>query len=138
MSIIANDNQFDIFSKRLNTDSIKFDFSAQFNKPEGLIPLWVADMDFISPIEVRQALAKRVEHGIYGYSDTREDYDAAVKKWFKDGFDFTVENDWIVETPGIVFALATAIKAFTDFGDAILIQPPVYPPFAVAHGLTIF
>lgn len=130
MSIITNDNHFDVFSKRLNTDSIKFDFSAQFNKPDGLIPLWVADMDFMSPIEVRQALAKRVEHGIYGYSDTREDYYDAVKKWFKDGFDFSIQNDWIIETPGIVFALATAIKAFTDFGDAILIQPPVYPPFA--------
>jgi len=130
MSIIVNDNTFDIFAKRLNTDSIKFDFNEKFNKPNGLIPLWIADMDFMSPVEVRNALAAKVEHGIYGYSDTREDYHEIVKAWFKNGFGYSVESDWIVETPGIVFALATAIRAFTDFGDAILIQPPVYPPFA--------
>lgn len=130
MSIIINDNNFNVYEKRSNTDSIKFDFSAKLGKPEGLIPLWVADMDFMSPKEVRQALMARVEHGIYGYSDTRDDYFEAIKKWFSEGFDYRIESDWIVETPGIVFALSTAIKAFTENGDAILIQPPVYPPFS--------
>ena len=130
MSIITYDNTFDVYEKRRNTDSIKFDFYNEMGKPDGLIPLWIADMDIMSPPEVREALMARVEHGIYGYSDTNDDYFDTVKTWFSEGFNYHIENDWIIETPGIVFALATAIKAFTDNGDAIMIQPPVYPPFA--------
>lgn len=129
MSIIINDNTFDAFEKRRNTDSIKFDFNTEMGKPEGLIPLWIADMDFMSPIEVRQALMERAKHGIFGYSDTNEDYFGSIKNWFSESFNYHIESEWIIETPGIVFALSTAIKAFTDNGDAILIQPPVYPPF---------
>jgi len=130
MTLTRIENTFDIYEKRKNTDSIKFDFNSKMGKPEGLIPLWVADMDFMSPIEVRQALQERIEHGIFGYSDTNDTYLDLVKQWFYDAFNYKVEREWIVETPGIVFALSTAIKAFTENGDAILIQPPVYPPFS--------
>lgn len=124
------DNTFDHIIDRRNTDSIKYDFAVQRGKPEGILPLWVADMDFRSPPAVIDALVQKSQHGIFGYSDSGPEYFQALQNWFAGGFDWSIHPDWLVKTPGIVYAICTAIRAFTFKGDAVLIQQPVYYPFA--------
>ena len=114
---------------RRNTDCLKYDFAAERRRPADVLPLWVADMDFQAPEAVINALTARSEHGIFGYTDTKRDYFEAVADWFRVQHGWTPEEDWLVKTPGVVFALAMAVKAFTKEGDSVLIQPPVYYPF---------
>ena len=120
---------FDRPIDRRNTNSLKFDFAAEYRHPADVLPLWVADMDFHAPYPVLAALRRRVDHGIFGYTDTKPDYYAALSHWFSTRFGWKTEPEWLVKTPGVVFALATAIRALTQPGDAVLIQPPVYYPF---------
>ena len=121
---------FDRIVDRRNTKSLKYDFAEKRGMPKDLLPLWVADMDFKTSSYVQDALAKQVEHGIFGYSDTLTPYFEIVRSWMKRHHDWDVKEDWLVKTPGIVFALAMAVRAFTEPGDAVLIQQPVYYPFS--------
>ncbi len=122
---------FDEIIDRRNTDSLKYDFAAKRGMPDDILPLWVADMDFPAPDAVRQALAERVAHGIFGYSDAADDsYFGALSRWYTERFDWSIRPEWLVKTPGVVFALCAAIRALTAEGDAVLIQPPVYYPFS--------
>ncbi|WP_097003850.1 MalY/PatB family protein [Lacrimispora amygdalina] len=121
---------FDERIDRTNTGCIKYDFAVQRGKPEGILPLWVADMDFKAPQPVLDALKARVEHGIFGYSEGKEGYFEAVKDWMMRRHGWSVERNWLVKTPGVVFALAMAVKAYTNPGDGIMIQQPVYYPFS--------
>lgn len=120
---------FDAVIDRRNTYCLKYDFAKRRGMPEDLLPLWIADMDFKTSSFVQEALIKQAEHGLFGYSEVQEEYFEAVRDWMKDHFDWNVNIGWMVKTPGIVFALATAIKAFTEPGDGVLIQLPVYYPF---------
>ncbi|MCL1988305.1 MAG: pyridoxal phosphate-dependent aminotransferase [Firmicutes bacterium] len=120
---------FDEIIERKNTDSLKYDYAEEMHKPADLLPLWVADMDFRIPPEATAEIQKSVDHAIYGYTITKDDYLQVVQSWFYNNFDFQTQKEWLVKTPGIVFALATAVKAFTAENDAILIQKPVYYPF---------
>ncbi|MHC5732846.1 MAG: aminotransferase class I/II-fold pyridoxal phosphate-dependent enzyme, partial [Nostoc sp.] len=87
------------------------------------------DMDFEAPPEVLQAIRQRAEHGIFGYSVRTDDYYDAVINWMRRRFAWEVKQSWITFTPGVVPALNFAIKAFTNPGDKVIIQPPVYYPF---------
>lgn len=120
---------FDRPIDRRNTNSLKFDFAVEQGRPADVLPLWVADMDFPAPQPVLDALRQRVDHGIFGYTDTKPDYYAALAHWYSTRFGWETEPEWLMKTPGVVFALATAIRALTQPGDAVLIQPPVYSPF---------
>ncbi len=120
---------FDEIIERKNTNSIKYDFAKRMGMPENILPLWVADMDFKTSSYIQEALQKQLEHGIYGYSEAGEEYFEAVSKWMKQHFDWQVDIRWLVKTPGVVFAVAMAVKAFTNEGDNVLIQQPVYYPF---------
>lgn len=120
---------FDEIIDRRETDSLKYDFAVRRNKPADILPLWVADMDFKTPPAVIEALVARAQHGIFGYTDGREAYYAAIQNWFLENFSWKTELSWIVKTPGVVFALSVAVRALTQVGDAVLIQPPVYYPF---------
>lgn len=120
---------FDKITDRTHTFAAKYDLAAKRNKPTDAISLWVADMDFPTAPCVEKALKRRAEHGIFGYSRPDDRYYKAVKNWFSKRHGFSIEDDWIVTTPGVVFAIATAIKAFTKEGDGVLIQKPVYYPF---------
>lgn len=120
---------FDEIIDRTNTNSLKYDFAVERGKPDDILPLWVADMDFRTPKEVIQSLTECAEHGVFGYTDTKDDYFKAVQDWFSSGFNFDIEKDWVVKTPGVVFALSIAINSFTKPGDGVLIQQPVYYPF---------
>ena len=122
---------FDKIIDRRGTDSIKYDFAATRGKPDGILPLWVADMDFQAPQEVLEALVNKSRHGIFGYSDTiGDDYFNALAGWYEDRFDWRPSPEGLVKAPSVVFAICTAIRALTNEGDAVLIQQPVYYPFA--------
>ncbi|NLT15966.1 MAG: pyridoxal phosphate-dependent aminotransferase [Clostridiales bacterium] len=120
---------FDEVIDRKNTGSIKHDFAVRRGLPEDVLPLWVADMDFKSPQCVIDALTDRSRHGVFGYSDCGDDYVQVLQKWFIDRFGWEINPEWLVKTPGVVYAAATAIRAYTREGDAVLIQEPVYYPF---------
>lgn len=121
---------FDEVINRKDTDCLKYDFALRRGLPEDVLPLWVADMDFKTSSYIEDALKKRVEHGIFGYSESRDRYFNALSSWMKRHHDWEIERPWLIKTPGVVFALAMAVKAFTEVGDAVLIQQPVYYPFS--------
>ena len=121
---------FDEIIDRRNTSCLKHDFAIERGYPADILPFWVADMDFRAPAPVIDALKARAEHGIFGYTQVKDDYFAVLQNWFRTRHDWTVERRELILTPGVVFAIATAIRAFTKKGDAVLIQQPVYYPFA--------
>lgn len=121
---------FDKVVDRRNTDCLKYDFAVQRGRPADVLPLWVADMDFPVAAEITRALEERCRHGIFGYSEAGDAYFAAVQDWYARHFDWQVQREWLTKTPGVVFALAMAVKAYTGPGDAVLIQRPVYYPFS--------
>ena len=123
---------FDTPIDRTHTWSIKHDFKKENGKADDILPLWVADMDFRSPDSVVEALKKAVDHGLFGYSRADESYFDAVAAWYQKRHHLTLQPEWMTCTPGIVFALSIAVRAFTQEGDAVLIQPPVYHPFSRA------
>ncbi len=120
---------FDSVIDRKNTFAIKTDLAAKRKKPLDALPLWVADMDFPTAPCIQKALAERADHGIFGYSRPDIRYYSAIKDWFIKRHNFALQDEWIINTPGVVYALAMAIRAFTEKGDAVLIQKPVYYPF---------
>ncbi|MGN0204583.1 MAG: MalY/PatB family protein [Coprococcus sp.] len=120
---------FDQIIERRNTDCLKYDFAVRRGKPADVLPLWVADMDFPTSSLIIDALEERVRHGIFGYTESRESYFEAVADWMYRMHGWQVDRRWLVKTPGVVFALAMAVKAYSDPGDAVLIQQPVYYPF---------
>jgi cystathionine beta-lyase len=121
--------EFNAVIDRRNTNCLKWDFAVERGRPSDVLPLWVADMDFPAPPAVQEALHRAVSHGIFGYSDTKEDYFQAVSQWFEGHFGWKTQPEWLVKTPGVVYALAMAVQAFTQPGQSVLIQPPVYYPF---------
>ena len=120
---------FDTVIDRRDTDSLKYDCAKMFGKPENILPLWVADMDFRISSYIQEAIAARGEHGIFGYSEPGEEYFEAVREWMRKRHNWKVDRKWLVKTPGVVYALAMAVKAYTKENDAVLIQQPVYHPF---------
>jgi cystathionine beta-lyase len=120
---------FDTVVERRNTDCLKYDFAVRKGKPENVLPLWVADMDFKTSSCILEALQDRVEHGIFGYTESQDSYFEAVAAWMKEKHNWEVQRNWLRKTPGVVFALAMAVRAYSDIGESVLIQRPVYYPF---------
>ncbi|MGL4343782.1 MAG: MalY/PatB family protein [Cellulosilyticaceae bacterium] len=120
---------FDRIIDRSGTNSLKYDFAGQRGKPCGILPLWVADMDFKTSSYIIEALEQMSRHGIYGYSESMASYFETLQKWTKKHYDWEIEEEWLVKTPGIVYALGMAIRAYTEIGESVLIQEPVYYPF---------
>lgn len=120
---------FDEVIERKNTNSLKYDFAIERGKPADVLPLWVADMDFKAPKAVVDSLIKASRFGIYGYSESKDGYFTAIQKWYKKYHGWDIKKNWLVKTPGVVFAICMAIRALTKEGDSVLIQSPVYYPF---------
>lgn len=120
---------FDQIVDRRGTSCLKYDFGMERKGRDDLLPLWVADMDLALPQEILEDLHKRIDHGIFGYTDPDAAYHAAVDQWFSDRHGYHVDPETVTVGCGIVYGLATGVKAFTEPGDAILIQQPVYYPF---------
>ncbi|MBD5462546.1 MAG: pyridoxal phosphate-dependent aminotransferase [Lachnospiraceae bacterium] len=123
---------FDTIIDRRNTNSLKYDFAGKYGMPEDVLPLWVADMDFRISSYIQDAVRQQAEHGIFGYSEVTDAYFDAVRSWIEKHYGWKISPEWMVNTPGVVFALSMAIKAFTNVGDKVLIQQPVYYPFREA------
>ena len=127
---------FDTVIDRRHTKSIKYDFFVERGlvKPgddaSGILPLWIADMDFKTSSFVQDALIRTAEHGIFGYSETQEDYFRILQDFYRRRHNYEIESPrWVIKTPGVVFAIGMAVKAFTNVGDTVLIQQPVYMHF---------
>lgn len=120
---------FDLRIERRNTNSYKWDLLNDEFSRDDLIPMWVADMDFKSPAEITEALARRVEHGVFGYTTRPSSYYEAILYWLAEKHSWPIDKDWVINTPGVVPALSAAVLTFTKPGDKVIIQPPVYHPF---------
>ncbi len=123
---------FDSIIDRTKTNSIKWDVSSLPEDCRDAIPLWVADMDFACPPEVVAAIQQRATHPIYGYTDRSTEYYTSLINWMKRRNHWEIKREWVRFAPGVVPALNLAVLAYTQPGDKIIIQPPVYYPFAEA------
>ena len=120
---------FDEFIERTNTDSIKYDALTENFGRADLMPLWVADMDFRTPDFIIDALRRRCEHPVFGYTFPSAAYYDAITRWVHDLHGWDIRHEWLSYIPGIVKGFAFVIDHFTQPGDRIIIQPPVYHPF---------
>jgi cysteine-S-conjugate beta-lyase len=120
---------FDEQINRLNTDSVKWNGIKMIYGTEDILPMWVADMDFASPYQIKEALMKRVEHGIFGYGVPSSEINTVVKHWVKRRYKWDIKEEWLIPSSGVVTSIAFAIQALTEKGDKVLIQSPVYYPF---------
>ncbi len=123
-------SKFDEVIPRHGTACLKYDFAKARGMPKDALPFWVADMDFKTPGAVIDELIKRSRHGIFGYTDITDDYLNVVANWFKKRHNWKPNTKNLIVTPGVVYALCTAIRSYTKEGDGVLISPPVYYPFA--------
>lgn len=115
---------FDKTIDRRATNSYKWD-----SAPEGVLPMWVADMDFRTAPAIIDALQKRVAHGIFGYTRVPDAYYDAVTSWFRRRHGWDIDREWIIYTSGVVPAVSAVIKALTVPGDKVIVQTPVYNCF---------
>jgi len=126
-------NNFSEYNNRIGTDCAKWDgFEARYPRLDSkdCIPMWVADTDFKAPQEVIDALVEKAKFGIYGYPNAKGDsFDKPVIDWIYKRHGWKLNKEWIVPTAGIVPAVTYAIQAFTQEGEGVIIQPPVYYPF---------
>ena len=127
---------FDTVVDRRNRACVKYDMIAKTGRDIETIPLWIADMDFKVSSYIQDALQEINDHGVYGYNTVVDGYFESVKAWMKKRHNWNIDEKWIVTTPGVVYALKIAIKAFTKIGESVLIQEPVYHQFAKSIGAT--
>ena len=117
------DYNFDQIIDRRNSSSLKWDVK------EGELPMWVADMDFQTAPEIRRALARRVEHGIFGYSTVPDEWYLAYQSLWETRHHFSIEKQWLIFVTGVVPAISSAMRKLTTPGENVLIQTPVYNIF---------
>lgn len=116
---------FDKEIMRRGSGCVKWDENPQSD----IIPMWVADMDFEASPAIREALRRRVEHGVFGYTHVPESYYEAIISWFDRRHGWPIQREWIQYTSGVVPALSVIVKAFTEPGDRVILQTPVYNCF---------
>lgn len=122
---------FDKIIDRTDTDCEKYDSREHIFGAKDVIPLWVADMDFVSADFIVEAMRKRLDHRVFGYTYRSADYDAAIQGWLLRRSGWQVEREWLAYSPGVVVGVTYAMLSCTQEGDGVLIQQPVYHPFAI-------
>lgn len=122
---------FDEVIERRGTNCVKFDQLKERFGDENLIPLWVADMDFRTPDFIVDAIRKRCDHEVFGYTYAPDAYYESILNWVRYKYDWKIEKEWLSYIPGIVKGIAFALECFTRPGDKVIIQPPVYHPFRI-------
>lgn len=122
---------FDEIIDRRGTNCVKYDQLEERFGDRNLIPLWVADMDFRTPDFIVNALRKRCDHEIFGYTFDSDEYYQSIINWVHYKHDWNIEREWLSYIPGIVKGIALAVQCFTEKNDKIIIQPPVYHPFRI-------
>lgn len=123
-------NNFDIKINRLNTASVKWDCCEQLFGSADVIPMWVADMDFMAPMPVIAALQDRVRHGVFGYVAIPPAFYKIIADWLWSRHRWQIDQEWLMFSPGVVAGLCLLIRCFSEPGDNIIIQPPVYHVFS--------
>jgi len=118
---------FNTVYNRQNTGSVKYDFIP--NKNKSVIPMWVADMDFKSPVAVENALKKVANHNIYGYTYIDNEYISLLQKWYLKRMDWNIKKEEILCIPSVMFGISAVIRALTKENDSVLVSQPVYYPF---------
>lgn len=121
--------EFDKKIERLGTDSVKYDGVKRYFGVEDVKPLWVADMDFETLDFIKEAVVKRADHQIYGYEELGKSFYDAVSLWMEKRHSWQIEKKWISFVPGVVAGLSAAVEAFSQTGDEVIVQTPVYYPF---------
>lgn len=120
---------FDKIIDRRDTGALKVDvLGERYGRPD-LLPLWVADMDFETPSFITDALRRRLDHSLFGYTVEPQEYWPAVMRWLADRHGWQVEREWLTYIPGIVKGIGMAINVFVKEDEKVIIQPPVYHPF---------
>lgn len=120
---------FDKIVDRTGSGDLKHEVLAERYGRADLLPLWVADMDFETPEFITDALRRRLEHSLFGYTVEPKDYWPTVQKWIKDHHGWDVKREWLSYIPGIVKGIGMVINVFTKPDEKVIIQPPVYHPF---------
>lgn len=120
---------FDELIDRTQSSSVKYDGRQAFFGNPDVLPLWVADMDFRTPDFIIDAIRKRLDHEIFGYTFRPASYTEAIVNWLKRRHNWEIKPEWISFSPGVVAGLTMAIEALSNPGDGVIIQPPVYFPF---------
>ena len=120
---------FDEVVNRNNTDSRKWGTLEEIYGTTDILPMWVADMDFKSADEIIEALKKRAEHGVFGYTWEQDSFYDSIIKWVKRRHNWNIKKEWILFTPGVVMGLNLGVRELVKEGEKVLIQSPVYPPF---------
>lgn len=120
---------FDEIIPRENTGSFKYDARKELFGNENAIPLWVADMDFRTPHFIVDAIKQRLDHEIFGYTKRPGSFNDSLVRWVKKRHGWDIKPDWVGFSPGVVPACSMSVLAFTNPGDKIIVQPPVYFPF---------
>ena len=120
---------FDEIINRENTDSYKYDLREHYFGTKDVLPMWVADMDFRTPDFIIDAVKKRAEHPLYGYSIRSSSFNDSIVSWMQRRFSWEIQSTRIAFSPGVVPAINMCIMAYSEPGDKIIVQPPVYFPF---------
>jgi len=120
---------FDKVIERRNTHSVKWDNLDKSFGADDILPMWVADMDFACPKPILDSIEKRNKHGVFGYTTRPESLHESIINWMKKRHGWDIRKEWIVYSPGVVTSLNLAVMSFTQPGDSVIIQSPVYPPF---------
>lgn len=123
---------FDKIIERKGSSCIKYDGMEKFLGAADALPMWVADMDFLTPDYITEAIIKRARHGIFGYPLREESYFTSLISWLARRHQWNIEREWISFSPAVVPAVNLAVLAYTQPGDKIITQPPVYFPFFTA------
>ncbi|MBP5749164.1 MAG: aminotransferase class I/II-fold pyridoxal phosphate-dependent enzyme, partial [Firmicutes bacterium] len=123
---------FDEIIDRRGTSCLKYDFGMKRKGRSDLLPMWVADMDFKLPDEILEDLHKRIDHGIFGYTDPLDDYFEALNYWFSTRYGYTVKPEWVTLGACLVYGVHISVQAFTQPGDGVMVMQPVYYPFSEA------
>lgn len=122
-------SKFEDIINRKGSSSVKWDLTKTVFGSDDVLPMWVADMDFLPPQDVLDALQDRLKHGIFGYTFVGDETAASIKQWVQKRHGWDIEKTWIQYSPGVVPAISTIIQALTVPGDKVLVQSPVYTPF---------
>lgn len=122
---------FDQIIDRRGTNALKTDVLKERYGNDALIPLWVADMDFLSPPAISEAIIERAKHGLFGYTCPSQEYYNSIINWVKNKHNWNVDQEWLTFIPGIVKGIAFVIDCFSTKEDHVIIQPPVYHPFKI-------
>lgn len=126
---------FDEVINRKGTNALKIDALLPRYGNADLVPLWVADMDFLSPPAITEAIIERAKHGIFGYTNPSQEYYDSIINWIRKSHEWQVKQEWITFVPGIVKGIAFVLDCFTSKDDKVIIQPPVYHPFRIVTNM---